>query len=343
MTRPDTLPVAGLDLDRLEPWFRRHVLGVAGGLTATLLTGGMSNLTFLVTDGSRSWVVRRPPLGHVLATAHDMSREFRVMTALRDTGVPVPAAHALCDDLDVLGAPFYVMEYVAGRPFRHAHELAGLGTNRTRAVSTALVDTLAALHRIDPADVGLADFGRPAGFPARQVRRWRKQLDASRSRELPDADRLHAALVERTPADARHAIVHGDYRLDNVLVDDVDRVAAVVDWEMSTLGDPLTDVALLVLYTRLPELLPGHPAVADAPGAPGFLTADALAGRYAESSGHDLGDFGFYLGLAAFKLAVINEGIHYRFLAKKTVGDGFDRAGEAVPPLLEFGIAALER
>nr|WP_222131633.1 phosphotransferase family protein [Pseudonocardia sp. C8] len=323
-------------------WLRTAVPGVGERLTATLLTGGKSNLTYRVADEhGRSWVVRRPPLGHVLATAHDMGREYRVMTALRDTGVPVPRTCARCDDDTVLGAPFYVMEHVAGTPYRYASELVALGPERTRAISTRLVDTLAVLHEVDPAAVGLAGFGRPAGFLARQVRRWRTQLDASHTRDLPAADELHRRLAEDVPDESAPGIVHGDYRLDNVLVDGTDRIAAVIDWEMATLGDPLTDLALLVLYQRL-GALPGRTAVADAASAPGHLTEPEILERYAARSRRDLSRLGFHLGLAAFKLAAILEGIHCRHLRGHTVGAGFEHVGDTVVPLLDLGLTALK-
>ncbi|MDH2392589.1 phosphotransferase family protein [Streptomyces sp. HNM0663] len=338
---PTTQQLPGLDPARLAPWFRRTVAGAGGDLTARLIAGGRSNLTYEVTDGLRTWIVRRPPLGHVLATAHDMSREYRVMTALRNTGVPVPATYALCTDEQVLGAPFYVMERVAGTPYRHAAELERLGRERTRVISTRLVDTLSTLHEVDPDAVDLAGFGRPEGFAGRQVGRWKKQLDASYTRHLPAAAELHARLRADVPPDSAPGIVHGDYRLDNVLTDDRDRPAAVVDWEMATLGDPLTDLALMVLYQRLGTLL-GPNAVTDASSAPGFLTEGEIVERYAANSTRDLSRFGFYLGLASFKLAAIVEGIHCRHLHGQTVGPGFESIGEAVTPLLEAGLTSLK-
>ncbi|WP_433280591.1 phosphotransferase family protein [Micromonospora sp. CA-244673] len=340
MTAPAPGDPPGLDLARLGAWFAAEVPGAAGLSTARLLTGGKSNLTYEVGDGRTAWIVRRPPLGHVLSTAHDMTREYRVMSALRATDVPVPATYALCADADVLGAPFYVMERVAGTAYRHAAELEPLGPERTRVVSTRLVDTLAALHAVDPAAVGLVDFGRPAGFLARQVRRWRTQLDASHCRDLPAADELYARLASGVPAESAPGIVHGDYRLDNVLVDDRDRLAAVIDWEMATLGDPLTDLALLVLYQRLGRLV--GTAVAEASSAPGFLAEDEILDRYATASGRALPPLGFHLGLAAFKLAAILEGIHFRHLRGQTVGAGFAQLGEVTELLLDAGLTYLK-
>jgi aminoglycoside phosphotransferase (APT) family kinase protein len=331
----------GLDLGRLAAWLPSAVPGAGAGLSARLIPGGKSNLTYEITDGTSTWILRRPPLGHVLATAHDMAREYRVMLALRDTAVPVPLMLGLCQDQSVLGAPFYLMSRVEGVPYRRAEQLAKLGTERTRAISTSLVDTLAVLHGVDPARVGLADFGRPEGFLTRQVSRWKKQLDASYSRDLPAADELHSRLAADIPAESPAGIVHGDYRLDNILVDDTDRLAAVIDWEMATLGDPLTDLALLLIYHRLGEL-PDSGAVTDVGSAPGFLSEQEIIARYAAGSARDLSRFGWYLGLAAYKLAVILEGIHYRYLHGQTVGPGFENVGPGIFPLLDAGLAAMK-
>ncbi|MEU1430807.1 phosphotransferase family protein [Nocardia sp. NPDC005746] len=343
MSAPNSAPAGGelpgLDLTRLAAWLERSRPGFASGpLAGRFISGGRSNLTYVVGDGVSEWILRRPPLGHVLATAHDMGREFRVMSALADTAVPVPRTYVLCTDPDILGAPFYLMENVAGVPYREAAELEALGPERTRVISEGMVDALAALHRVDPESVGLGDFGKASGFLARQVHRWKKQLDASYTRDLPAAEALYALLAAEQPQQSPDGIVHGDYRLDNVLVDAQDRVAAVVDWEMATVGDPLTDVALLVLYQRLGDLgVPG-----DMSGAPGYLTEDETLARYAERSGRDLANLGFYQGLAAFKLAAILEGIHYRYLHGQTVGAGFDTIGDAVEPLLRAGIDAVK-
>jgi aminoglycoside phosphotransferase (APT) family kinase protein len=332
----------GLDLGRFQEFFEGACPGaVQGPLRARLIAGGKSNLTYEVDDGRSSWVVRRPPLGHVLATAHDMAREHTVMTALRDTDVPVPETYALCVDPDVLGAPFYVMQKVDGTPYRLASQLEPLGPARTATISNRMVDTLAALHRVDPESVGLADFGRPDGFLVRQVRRWKKQLDASHSRELAGAAELHALLENHLPDQSAAGVVHGDFRLDNLLVDDHDQVAAVIDWEMATLGDPLTDVALLLVYQGLADLDVGD-VVADASTAPGFATNEEMLARYAEQSDRDLSAMGFYLGLGYFKLAVILEGIYYRFTHGQTVGKGFDTVGAVVEPLIAAGLASLK-
>ncbi|MFJ9246383.1 phosphotransferase family protein [Streptomyces sp. NPDC101776] len=339
---PDHPP--GLDLDRLRGLLDRERPGlVTGPLSGRLIEGGRSNLTYALTDGEAKWVVRRPPLGHVLATAHDMKREHRVISALHPTNVPVPRPVLLWEDDEVLGAPFYVMEFVEGTPYRTAEELAPLGPERTRSAVIELVDTLVELHAVDPAEVGLADFGRPEGFLDRQLRRWGKQLDASRNRELAGVEELHAALGRRLPTSPAPAVVHGDYRLDNVLIgteDGVDRIRAILDWEMSTLGDPLTDLGLLVMYS-IPLELPNSP-ISTTASAPGHPAPAELIERYAARSGRDVSAVAWYTAFAWFKLAVILEGIHYRYTLGQTVGRGFDRIGELVPVFIEHGLTTLQ-
>ncbi|GIE27703.1 acyl-CoA dehydrogenase [Actinoplanes italicus] len=322
----------GLDLEKLQAYLD------SPPLTATMFAGGRSNLTYAVTDGTNRWVLRRPPLGHVLPTAHDMAREHKVLAALSRAGFPVPAPVVLCTDTEVLGAPFYLMQHVDGKIYRDA---GGLGPEQFRELTFTLVDTLADLHSLDPAAIGLGDFGKPEGFNARQVRRWKQQLDASRSRELSGIDELHARLATDIPAGGPGAVVHGDFRLDNVLISDELTVNAVLDWEMSTLGDPLSDLALMLVYSGRPLLerdgrpispieIPGHPSL------------DEMAARYAERSKRDVGDLQWYVGFAAFKLAVILEGVHYRYTKGQTVGPGFDTVGAMVPALVEQGHRALE-
>lgn len=331
----------GLDLERLRAHLDRERPGLAGGpLRARLIEGGRSNLTYRVTDGTGSWVVRRPPLGHVLATAHDMRREHRVISALHETPVPVPETLLLCEDESVIGAPFYVMELVEGTPYRTAAQLAPLGPERTRAVVLSLVDTLVELHAVDPEAAGLGDFGRPEGFLERQLRRWGKQLAASKNRALPGIEELQSALGRALPASPAPTVVHGDYRLDNVLVGAGDTIEAVLDWEMSTLGDPLTDLGLLAMYSS--DLgLPQSP-VSTTSGAPGHPSPAELIERYAARSGRDVSSLAWYTAFAWFKLAVILEGIHYRFTLGRTVGAGFDRIGELVPVFIEHGLTTLK-
>ncbi|MFC4505464.1 MULTISPECIES: phosphotransferase family protein [Streptomyces] len=338
---PDHPP--GLDLDGLRALLERERPGlVHGPLTGRLIEGGRSNLTYRVTDAAAAakWVVRRPPLGHVLATAHDMRREHRVISALHPTSVPVPRPVLLCEDEKVLGAPFYVMEFVEGTPYRTVDDLAPLGPERTRGVMLSLVDTLVELHAVDPAEVGLADFGRPEGFLDRQLRRWGKQLDSSRTRDLAGIDELHAALGRDLPVSPAPSVVHGDYRLDNVLIGPDDSIRAILDWEMSTLGDPLTDLGLLVMYS-VPLELPDSP-VSTTAAAPGHPSPAELVERYAVRSGRDVSAVSWYTAFAWFKLAVILEGIHYRYTLGQTVGRGFDRIGDLVPVFIEHGLTTLQ-
>ncbi|MYT22931.1 phosphotransferase [Streptomyces sp. SID7760] len=331
----------GLDLEGLRGHLDRVRPGlVAGALRGRLIEGGRSNLTYEITDGTGRWVVRRPPLGHVLATAHDMKREHRVIRALHGTAVPVPEPVLLCEDDSVLGAPFYVMEYVDGVPYRSAGQLAELGPERTRRAVLGLVDTLVDLHAVDPAAVRLGDFGRPEGFLDRQLRRWGKQLDSSRGRELAGIDELHAALGRSLPRSPAPTVVHGDFRLDNVLIGGPDdTIRAVLDWEMSTLGDPLTDLGLLVMYSS--DLGLTDSPVSTTSGAPGHPAPAELIERYAARSGRDTGAIAWYTAFAWFKLAVILEGIHYRYTLGQTVGAGFDRIGDLVPVFIEHGVATL--
>lgn len=324
----------GLDEQKLAAYLR------TGPLTATLFQGGRSNLTYAVTDGEQRWVLRRPPLGHVLPTAHDMSREHRVLDALSGAGFPAPKPVLLCTDAEVIGAPFYLMEHVGGTIMRDAGAFAALGPDGVRELILRLVDTLADLHALDPAAIGLADFGHPQGFNERQVRRWKKQLDASRSRPVAGIEELHARLAERVP-EGDGTVVHGDFRLDNVLIGDGGTINAVLDWEMSTLGDPLSDVALMLVYADRPLLVDdGRPRTAMS--VPGHPTLADMAARYAERSKRDVSDLQWYVGFAAFKLAVILEGVHYRFTQGQTVGAGFDTVGALVEPLVRQGHEALE-
>jgi aminoglycoside phosphotransferase (APT) family kinase protein len=317
-----------------------HVPDV-GPLRASLFVGGRSNLTYTISDGGRRWVLRRPPLGHVLATAHDMRREYRVMRALAPTAVPVPRMILEHADPELMGAPFYVMEFVEGVVYRTAADLARLDPDSARRLGYAFLDSLAELHLVDPAAVGLADFGRPEGYLRRQVGRWTKQLTSSRSREVPGFDALAGRLADNVPATQRASIVHGDFRLDNAIIaaDDPGRVSAILDWEMATLGDPLADLALFTLYWEGWGGL-DNPIFAT-PAEHGFPSVAALTQRYAERTGLDLGDDAWYTAFACFKFAVICEGIHYRHVQGLTVGEGFDQIGALVPEIVRRGLAAL--
>ena len=335
----------GLDLDRLQAFFAERVDGYSGEpLEASLISGGRSNLTFGVSDGAREYVVRRPPLGHVLPTAHDMQREFRVINALHGTDVPVPDALAFCDDLDVVGAQFYVMERVDGRILRTPADMADLTADDARRCSGALVDALAALHRVDYTSIGLADFGRPDGFLERQVRRWNQQWEGSKAAGCPDdpaLDEINRRLVAALPDSPPPTIVHGDYRLDNTMLDhhDAGRIVAVLDWEMSTLGDPLADLGLFLLYWGRPEATLGSVG-APIPTDAGFFDRDTIVERYAAATGLDLHALDWYEIFASYKLAIILAGIHARYLMGMTRGDGFDHIGAMVGALAQGALDA---
>ncbi len=331
----------GLDLARLRGYLEAACPDLAGGpLSANLIEGGRSNLTYVVHGASRSWVLRRPPLGHVLPTAHNMAREFRAISALAPTDVPVPAPIALCEDESVLGAPFYLMERVDGTVYRSARQSATLTPEQAATLAESMIRVLADLHSIDPTAVGLGDFGRPEGFLDRQLRRWAAQLDASHSRPIDDIDELHAELSERVPKSPPPAIVHGDYRLDNLIVGQDQSVAAVVDWEMTTVGDPLTDLGILVVYWDGMSALPGSVSEAVGPSSP-FPRAAALIDRYARHRDVGLSALPWYVAFGYFKLAVITEGIHYRYVHGQTVGAGFEGIGEFTATLARLGRTTL--
>jgi aminoglycoside phosphotransferase (APT) family kinase protein len=332
----------GLDLDALTPWFAAHVDGAGDApLTAELISGGKSNLTYLVRCDAQEWVVRRPPLGHVVATAHDMSREYKVIAGLAGTPVPVPRVFAQCTDDRVIGAPFYVMEHVEGRILRTFDEISTLDEDEARSCSHALVDVLAELHAVDYEAVGLGDFGRPEGFLARNVARWGKQWQANKTRELPAIDEVARRLDAALPRSGPPSIVHGDYRLDNTMLsnDDAGRIVAVLDWEMSTLGDPLTDLALLVVYWGEGNTEGVITSTAGVSQVPGFIGASEVVERYEKQSGRSIEHFDFYVSFALYKLAVILEGINARFKMGKTVGDAFESMDAAVSVLAEAALA----
>ncbi len=329
----------GVDLATLRGFFATHVDAAAGPLSAERIEGGRSNLTYVVSDGEREWVLRRPPLGHVLPTAHDMAREYRVLRALHGTDVPVPRPIAFCGDERVLGAPFYVMSMVEGVVVRRGPDAAALTADEARRCSYALVEGLVGIHDLDWEAVGLAGFGRPAGYLGRQVRRWSQQWERSKTRSLPALDELLRRLAAAVPAESGAGVVHGDYRLDNLILapGDPGRLAAVVDWEMATLGDPLADLGLLLVYW--------DPVSAGVTGGlhtvsanPGFITAEEVAGLYARRCGRDLGRLDFYVALGYLKLAVIAEGIRARHRAGLTVGEGFETVGDSVPLLAETAL-----
>ena len=290
-------------------------------------------------------VLRRPPLSTVLATAHDMSREYTVMTALRDTAVPVPVTRLLCTDETVLGAPFYVMDRVDGHVIRGdvPPGYADSPAERER-MSRALIDVLAKIHAVQTAG-RLDGFGRPEGYLERQLRRWIRQWEASKDADLPALDALATEFSESRPEQSASTLVHGDYRLDNTIMHPTDpgQVAAVLDWELSTLGDPLADVGLLVVYWGDPGQDVTGGMIRRVTSEPGFPTKADAVEMYAQASGRDLSALPWYVAFASYKLAVISAGVAARARAGAMIGEGFDTAAGAVLPLVETGLETLRR
>ncbi|MFF8512803.1 phosphotransferase family protein [Streptomyces sp. NPDC015492] len=332
--------VGGLDLEAVARFFADHVPGFDGELRAELVQGGRSNLTYKVTDGRNRWVLRRPPLGGLTPSAHDVGREFRVVSALAGSGVPVARAVALGDE-KAMGVPFAVVEYVDGVVVRTEDDLDALSDLTAVRCALGLVDVLARLHAVEPAAVGLSDLGRPEGYLTRQVRRWYDQWRRVRTRDIADIDVLYERLAAARPAESGVSIVHGDFRIDNAILDrdDPSRIRALVDWEMATIGDPLADLGLHLVYTDpafSPVLAGGAASTSSRLPSP-----EELAGHYATVSGRSLDHLGFYLALGYFKIAVIAEGIHARHRQGLTLGAGFETVGEAPEPLAAAGLKAL--
>ncbi len=304
----------GIHAEEVAAWFAEHVPGVTLPLDFALIAGGHSNLTFTVTDvDEQRWVLRRPPLGQVLATAHDMGREHRIISALGPTDVPVPGTLGLSADDSVNGAPFYVMEYVEGTVIRHSAEAEALAEDTRQRAGESLIDVLAQIHAVDVDAVGLGDLSRKEGYIERQLKRWHGQWRKSQTRELPIVDEVFERLSDAIPEQGPATIVHGDYRLDNCLLGSDGEINAVLDWEICTLGDPLADLGLLIVYWGDPN----HPQLS-VPISPtalaGFLSADDLLSRYAATTGRDLTEIDFYIAFGYWKLACIVEGVYARYV-----------------------------
>ena len=336
--------VPGLSPETLLPWFRENVAQI-DELRGEIIGHGRSNLTYRIHDGDRSWVLRRPPLSHVQATAHDMSREYTILSALAEnTDFPAPKPYALCADEAVNGAQFYVMEYVDG--FIAVDPVATskkFDESQRRKIGEELVEVLVKLHSYVPDEIGLGGFGKPQGYLERQVRRFSEQLEQIRYRETPELDELARRLKAAIPAERKPGIVHGDYRLDNAILDDEGHIIAVLDWEMCTLGDSLADVGLLEMYWGGPtssQLAIGGTNVVSLPGFPTWQEASAM---YAEKSGTNLEGLDFYTVLAHFKLGVILENMYKRFLGGGTVGAGFEIIGQQAVLLGQRGLAIADK
>jgi aminoglycoside phosphotransferase (APT) family kinase protein len=343
----------GIRLEPLSAWMRDQGIDVDASvpLRAELLAGGRSNISYrLIDDSGRDWVLRRPPLGHILPSAHDMGREFRVLSGLSSVGFPVPRPVAECTDPDVIGAPFLLMDFVPGRVIDDAAAAASIDAGEAADICRSLTDTLVDLHAVDPAQAGLDSLGRPDGYLERQVGRWTQQWSLTRTRDLADVDTLAAALAGRVGAvpSMPGVIVHGDYRIDNtILAADAPQVCAVLDWEMSTLGDPVSDLAVMLVYwtdagDTLRAAVPVAQHITDRPG---FWSRAQIVERYAERSGRSLDHLDFCTALACFKLAVIMESILARSLQGQQLGTGADEIDamrQSTEALAALGLRVLD-
>jgi aminoglycoside phosphotransferase (APT) family kinase protein len=307
-------PIHGIDRDRVSQWLTDHLDGAVAPFDFRLIVGGRSNLTYTVTDAAgHRYVLRRPPTGAVLATAHDMAREHRIIAAVGATAVPVPPALGLCTDESVNGAPFYVMGFVDGVVLDSADKGALLSTDNRRAAGFDLIDVLADLHAVDVDAVGLGDLAKREGYVERQVRRWSTQWERSRTRELPAVEEVARRLAAQFPEQQGVSIAHGDYRFGNVLTDVAEgRINAVLDWELCTLGDPLADVGYVGVYWADPGTTQSRPN--DPTGIEGFPSYAELLERYATRTGRDLSGIDYYIAFSSFRLAVISEGVYARYL-----------------------------
>jgi aminoglycoside phosphotransferase (APT) family kinase protein len=337
--------IEGIDRAGVEGWFEENVPEAKPPLGFERISGGRSNLTFGIRDSEgRAWALRRPPLGKRLGSAHDMGREHRVISALQDTPVPVPPVVGLCEDEAVNGAPFYVMGFVDGPILRSAEDAKAFDEAERRAIGERVVDTLVAIHAVDPDAVGLAELGRKEAYVERQLRRWHGQWEKSKTRELPAVDGVHERLSARIPEQGPATIVHGDYRLDNMILSPSGEIAAVVDWELCTLGDPLADVGMLLVYWS-EEGDDFMPLFAPATIAPGFSTRDEVGARYAERSGRDLGQIDFFVALGYWKLAIILEGVYARYASGQygKTDEGFQEFAKIVERLAAAADEAASR
>jgi len=337
---------AGLDVVGVSLWLEANVPELEGPFSFELIAGGRSNLTYGIrTATGDRLVLRRPPTGHVLESAHDVAREHRIITALRDSAVPVPRTVGLCEDRGVTGAPFYVMEFVDGVVLRDEAAVdAALPRDRRPAAAESLIDAMVGLHAVRPADVGLEGLSKHEGFADRQLRRWHKQWTSSRFRDLPAIEEGHRRLSGRVPPQTRTGLVHGDLRLDNAVFGDRADVRSVLDWELCTLGDPLADLGLLLVSW----LAPTDDPLLSLAGAPtragGFPDRSALVERYALRSGADVSAVDFWVALSAWKLACIAEGIHARYAAGVMGDDHVDLESLALqaPLLADTALAVLD-
>jgi aminoglycoside phosphotransferase (APT) family kinase protein len=344
----EIVPPEGINEGKVTEWMVAHLPELTSPLTFTLIAGGRSNLTYRVEDsGGRAWALRRPPLHLVLPTAHDMSREYRLMHSLGPVGIPVPVTVGLCTDESVNDRPFYVMEFVEGHILRTAQEAeAAFGEITRRGVGDNMADTLAALHDVDPDTIGLGDLGRHEGYIERQLRRWRGQYDLMRVDGVDHGElvqRVSDELARRIPTQQRTSVVHGDYRIDNVVLADDGTVRAILDWEICTLGDPLADLGLLMVYWADPADSVAVLGLSSTM-APGFSTRAEVLERYGSVSDLDISGVRYYQAFGYWKLACVLQGVYARYVAGARAGDqgGVDGYPSQVRALFEMAAELLE-
>jgi aminoglycoside phosphotransferase (APT) family kinase protein len=339
-------PGEELDLAKLEPFLRSHFPDESGSLVVRQYPSGHSNLTYSVQLGSREMVLRRPPFGSKVKTAHDMSREFRVLSKLHAHYPPAPQVLLFCGDLSVLGAPFYLMEPIHGVILR-SDVPAGLDFSPevARRVSESFLDNLALLHGLDYNQIGLADLGKPQGYLERQVRGWIERYHGSKTHDIPEAETISNWIQQHMPASSAAALIHNDYKYDNVVLDpsDLTRIIGVLDWEMCTIGDPLADLGSALAYwidsNDPAEILETRWGPTTYPGS---LTRAQLVQRYAEKTGRDISDVAFYLVFARFKIVVIVQQIYYRYHQGLTHDERFATMPKRISLLLRAALRTAE-
>ncbi|HKN77271.1 MAG TPA: phosphotransferase family protein [Candidatus Acidoferrum sp.] len=339
-------PGEELDLAKLEPFLRAHFPSESGSLIVRQYPSGHSNLTYSLQLGSREMVLRRPPFGSKVKTAHDMSREFRVLSKLHAHYPPAPRVLIFCDDESVLGTPFYLMEPIHGVILRREVP-PGLHFSPAvaRRVCESFLDNLALLHGLDYSAVGLADLGKPQGYLERQVRGWIERYHGSKTHEIPEIEALSNWIQQRMPASGAAALIHNDYKYDNVVLDpnDLARIIGVLDWEMCTIGDPLTDLGSALAYwvdaSDPPEILETRWGPTTYPGS---LSRAELVQRYAQKTGRDASEMAFYLVFARFKIAVIVQQIYYRYHQGLTHDERFASMPDRIKLLLQAALRTAE-
>jgi aminoglycoside phosphotransferase (APT) family kinase protein len=339
-THEKTGPSATVNVEGLKRFFNERQLGDTAGLRTENISFGHSNEVHLVHFEDKAWALRRPPRGPLLPTAHDVMREYRVIKALQDTPVPVPRVYAACEDASYIGAPFYLMEYMQGQVIRADGKSFATTPELCRRVSEQIVDVLVALQEVDWRTVGLEGFGRPDGYLERQLRRWVDQLERTlpHTRPLPVMEQVRDWLTVRIPESPAPTIVHGDYKLDNVMFNPAPppAIIAVFDWEMSTIGDPLADLGWMLTYWPDSEdSAQQRGAITSMGSEPGYLTRREIIERYESSTGRAMKNFAFYQAFALFKLAIIMEGSYARYLRGQTDDPLFAALDQRVPALAD--------